>query len=148
MDAIKQCTDKNIIKKILQHQDVRGWLTDDNSPVDHEPVIHPSIIYLVDETENGVIRIDPMNGISCFVHIATTPKMWGAGHEFVKDAIKWGFENTPYLKVVAFIPVFNEHTVKLVKDVGFKQEGICRKSFLKNWVLHDQLIFGLCKGEI
>jgi len=139
--------DPAIISRIVNNTKVSDWVSDDHSPQPHLPVIHPSIIYLVDETECGVIRIDPMNCISCYVHIATTPKMWGSGHKFVKEAIEWGFKNTKYLKVVAYVPSFNDHTLKLVQDVGFRQEGICRKSFLKNWKLHDQIIFGLSKGE-
>ncbi|MBC8438992.1 MAG: GNAT family N-acetyltransferase [Deltaproteobacteria bacterium] len=144
---IFRCIDKSLISGIVNDPKVYDYLIDDNS-VNHEPVIHPSIIYLVNDTKQGVIRIDPMNSISCYVHIATTPKMWGTGHAFVKEAIDWGFRNTKYLKVVALIPEYNDRTIKLVTDVGFKREGVCRKSFLKNWKLHDQIIFGLCKGEI
>jgi RimJ/RimL family protein N-acetyltransferase len=145
---VKHCIDPDVISKIVNHKDVCGWLSDDLSPKVHIPVIHPSVIYIVDDTEQGVIRVDPMNGITCKVHIATTPKMWGTGHTFVKEAIEWGFNHTGYLKVVAYIPAFNDHTLKLVRDVGFIQEGICTKSFLKDWKLHDQIIFGLRKGEI
>lgn len=145
---INRCIDIDVISKIITHSDVVNWLTDDNSPKENIPVIHPSIIYLVDEKETGVIRVDPMNSISCYVHIATTPKMWGNGHKFVKEAIEWGFKNTGYLKIVALIPVFNKHTINLVMDLGFKKEGVCTKSFLKNWVIHDQLIFGLYKGDL
>jgi len=143
---IYRCVDPNVISGIINHPKVYNYLTEDSSSP-HQPVIHPSIIYLVDDNNQGVIRVDPMNSTSCYVHIATTPKMWGAGHEFVKEAISWGFKNTQYLKIVALVPAFNECTLKLVREVGFKEEGVCTKSFLKNWKLHDQIIFGFCKGD-
>ena len=145
---IKRCIDISVIKSILTHKDVLDWVTDDNSPIPYDPVIHPSIIYLVDEKEQGVIRIDPFNGIACTVHIATLPDMWGNAHEFCKEAIEWGFTFTKYLKVIAFIPGYNKNAIKLVTDIGFKKEGVLTKSFLKNWKLHDQIIFGFCKGEL
>lgn len=145
---IERCIDKAVLTRIFNHPKVFDYLTDDLSPEFYEPVIHPQVTYLVDETKEGVIRLDPMNGMCCSVHIATTPKMWGTAHEFCKSAIKWGFRNTPYQKVVAIVPVFNDMTLKLVRDIGFTQEGLLKKSFLKNWNLHDQVVFGLCKGDI
>lgn len=144
---IERTINKEAICRVFNHPQVFPWLTDDTSPPFYEPVIHPQVTYLIDDTKEGVIRIDPLNGISCNVHIATTPIMWGSAHGFVRDAIKWGFENTKYMKVVAIVPAFNDLTLKLVKEVGFIQEGILKRSFLKNWKLHDQVIFGLSKRD-
>ena len=143
---IYNCTDKAVIENIVLHPKVMLWLTDDNS--DHyEVIMHPQIYYLVNEEGSGVLRVDPMNSVTCFGHIATLPKLWGHGHEFTSEAITWIFANTLYQKVVGIIPAYNEKVIKLAKDLKFKQEGVLTKSFLKNWVLADQLIFGLSKGD-
>ncbi len=144
---IQVCVDKDVISRVFNHPKVYPFITDDLSPQFYEPVLHPQIQYLVDESQEGVIRVDPLNGIACTVHIATTPKMWGRAHDFVKEAIQWGFANTTYQKVVAMVPAFNDHTLKLVRDVGFAQEGVLKKSFLKSWKHHDQIVFGLFKGD-
>ena len=60
---VEACIDVEVISRILNHPEVRDWLTDDNSPGNYIPVIHPSVIYLVDDSKNGVIRIDPMNSV-------------------------------------------------------------------------------------
>ena len=143
---IYNCTDKAVIENIILHPKVMHWLTDDNS-THYDVVMHPQIYYLVNKANTGVIRLDPMNSITCSAHIATLPELWGKGHKFFHDAFVWGMENTLYQKVVAIIPAYNERTIKLVKDFNFKQEGVLTKSFLKNWVLADQLIFGLNKGD-
>ena len=143
---IYNCTDKSVIKNIVLHPKVMLWLSDDNS-ADYEVIIHPQIYYLVNEENSGVIRVDKMNSITCSVHIATLPSLWGNGHAFVQEALEWGFANTLYQKVVGIIPAYNEKVIRLVKDFNFKQEGVLTKSFLKNWVLADQLIFGLSKGD-
>ncbi len=145
---VKPCTNKEDIARILNHPKVYGWLTDIRSPKEYEPIIHESVIYLMDETKAGVIRIDPMNGITCCMHIAALPEMWGKTKVFVQDVIRWTFTNTGYMKVTAFIPVDNKLAIKLARDVGMVQEGILTKSYLRNWKVLDQIIFGLYKGDM
>lgn len=140
-------TDKELISSILNHPKIYKLSTDDCSPEVYEPVIHPSIIYLTNSTKTGIIRIDPMNGICCQVHAALLPEVWGSGLGFVKEAIEWGFINTKYMKIMAMIPEYNRLVIKIVKDCGFAKEGILKKSFLKNWKMHGQVIYGLTKNE-
>jgi len=140
-------TDKELISKILNHPKVYKWITDDCSPKVYWPVIHPSIIYLTDETQSAVVRIDPMNGICCQVHFALLPEAWGRGLEIVKEAISWGFKTTRYMKIVAIIPDYNRPIIKIVKECGFTKEGTLKKSFLKNWKMRNQIIYGLTKNE-
>ena len=143
---IYNCIDKNVIENIILHPKVMLWLTDDNSK-NYAVIIHPQVKYLVNEEHTGVIRVDPMNSITCSLHMATLPELWGHGYEFATEALEWGFKNTLYQKIVAIIPAYNERIIKLVQKMNFKQEGILTKSFLKNWVLVDQLIFSLNKGD-
>lgn len=143
---IYNCIDKAKIENIILHPEVINWLTDDNSK-NYEVILHPRIYYLMNETSDGVIRVDPLNGVTCSVHIATLPTLWGQGHKFVQEALEWGFTNTVYQKIVGIIPVYNDRVIKLVKDFKFKEEGRLTKSFLKNWILCDQLIFSLNKGD-
>ena len=146
--TVHRSVDKQAITQVLNHPQVFHSLTDDRSPFFYEATVAPHIIYLMDETQHGVIRIDPVNGITCSAHIATMPEMRGTAVDFVKDALDWGFRYTHYLKVMALIPVFNKNAMSLATRSGFEREGILKKSFLKNWKLHDQIIFGLCKkGE-
>ena len=120
-------------------------MSDDCSSINYETIINKNIIYLMNEEKTGVIRIDPFNGCTCQAHIATLPELWGKADQFVKEALCWGFTYTRYLKVIAFIPIFNKLTIRLVKNNGFREEGCILKSFLKNWKLHNLLIFGLTK---
>ena len=145
--VIYRSVDIDDISKVLNHPRVFHFLTDDLSPAFYEPVISPQVIYLMNKQKTGVVRIDPMNGVTCNAHIATLPEMWGDAVSFVKEALVWGFKNTKYLKVLAMVPEFNEHAIALMPKSGFVREGVLRKSFLKNWKLHDQIVFGLCKGD-
>ncbi len=144
---IYNCINKAVIENIILHPKVMDWLTDDNSK-HYEVVLHPQIYYLVNEANTGVIRLDPINSVTCSVHIATLPELWGKASSFAQEAIEWNFKNTLYQKVVAIIPEYNDRTIKFAKKFNFKQEGVLTKSFLKNWVLADQLILSLNKGDI
>ena len=79
---IKRSLDKEAISKVFNHPQVFPFLPDDISPAFYDPVIHPQVMYLMDEEDRGVVRVDPVNGITCSVHIATTPDMWGDALHF------------------------------------------------------------------
>ena len=143
---IYRCEDPEVISNIIHHPEVIDFLTDDGAS-SMQVQIHPSIIYLTNSAHTGLIQAVPMNVVMCQVHIATTPDLWGKGHDFVAEAIQWGFTNTLYQKIIGMIPAYNYRTINLIEDLGFIREGILKKSFLKNWILHDQLIYSLSKGE-
>ena len=136
--------DLNLVKSILNHPKVKDMVADDSTPEPYEP---PEGFYLTNEEETGILRIDQVNGICCSVHIAAHPNLWGKAEEFVKSAIEWGMENTGYNKVLAFVPSFNRLTIRLCRACGFEQEGVAKRSILKNWRFHDQILFGLSKTD-
>ena len=144
---IKSSIDKEAIKKVFNNKKIFKRISDDCYPCEYEPTTDKRFIYLLDDTESGVVKLEQMNGICCQSHIALLPVMWGKGIEFVEESIRWVMQNTVYVKTITMIPVFNRLTIKLVKNCGFHQEGLIKKSFLKNWKLHDQAIFGLTKYE-
>jgi len=133
------------VAKILNHPKVFGMATDDTSP---DPAVpDPDAFYIIDDEESGVVRVDHVNGVCCMVHIAALPNLWGRTKDFAKEALDWGFRNTGYMKVLAMVPVFNLLAIRLCKASGFKVEGHAKKSFLKNWELHNQILFGLTKSD-
>lgn len=141
---------KNIdeVSRVLNHPKVYSWVSDDFSSKPYVPPVNENIVYLMDETKRGVVVIHPMNSIACYIHIALTPEMWGNGVKFAKDCILWGVENTRYMKAVVMIPIFNRLTIRLVKKCGFKKEGLLKKSFLKDWKLYDQEVYGITKAQV
>jgi len=143
---VKQTTDKELIEKIFNHPDVYPWISDDSSPSHYTPEMN-GYIYLTDETKSGIISIQPWNGITCQVHMASIPEMWGRGHEMVKEALEWGFKNTRFSKVLGIVPDYNEFIIKLLEDLNFKQEGRIKDSWQKNWKKHDQVIYGISKYD-
>ena len=136
--------DLESVSKILNHPDVYSKMFDDATP---EPIKPAEGFYIINQEHTGVVRVDRMNGICCSVHIATLPELWGKAYEFTIEALGWGFENTSFIKIIAIIPEFNRPAMCLCSRCGFQREGWIKKSFLKRWELHDQILFGLNKSD-
>lgn len=133
------------VARIINHPQVYNMISDDLSQPPYVP--RPYEFYVINEEKTGVIRIDPMNGIMCQVHTSCMPELWGHAKDFVAEAIAWGWENTRYSKIISFVPDFNPLAARLCQMCGFKKEGVIKKSFLKNFKLYDQTIYGLSKYE-
>ena len=143
---ISRTRDKKTILKVLKHPKVWPWISDDCSPENYTPLLQENVIYLTEESKMGIIRIDPMNGICGSVHISTRPELWGKTVEFAEAARAWTFKHTRYVKLVAMVPSYNRLALRLIKKLGFECEGTIKKSLLKNWELHDVILFGLNKA--
>ncbi len=137
--------DMEAVANIFNHPKVYEWVSDDTCVPPFIP--DPSHLYLMNEEKTGAIRVDPLNGVTCMVHIATLPELRKGTKQFVEEAIEWVFEKTTYSKIVSLAPECNRAAVVFGKRCGFKVEGKMTKSFLKNWKLYDQVVFGLSKYD-
>lgn len=142
--SVHKTDDLEAVARILNHPRVFRMLADDSTP---SPYVPTGGFHVMNDAKTGVVRIDPMNGICCVVHIAAMPELWGKANEFAMDVITWGFENTLFVKAVAMIPKFNRLTINLCLDCGFVLEGRLIKAFQKNWEYHDLVILGLTKTD-
>lgn len=132
------------VSTILNHPKVYRMISDDLSPERYDPV---EALYVINDEKTGTGRADPFTGTCCSVHIAATPELWGKAESFAREAIGWVFSNTIYSKMVAFIPEYNRLAISLANRCGFSKEGLIHKSFLKNFVLYNQVVLGLTKRE-
>lgn len=144
---IKRTTNEKDIARIINHPKVWDMVADDLSQKPYVPIMDDSIIYLINKHKTGLIRIDPVNGITGQVHTTAIPELWGKAVGFVKESTIWLFDNTRYMKVITFIPTYNKLAIKLAIKSGMEQEGCIKESFLKGWKLYDQIIYGLTKEQ-
>ena len=142
---INRATDMEAVSRIFNHPKVYEWVSDDSAIPPYIP--DPGHFYLMNEEKTVVGRIDQMNGVTCIIHIASFPEMLGSVYPFMIEGRDWLFKNTSYVKIVGIVPEYNKAAIALGKRCGFKIEGKITKSFLKDWVLHDQIIFGLSKYD-
>lgn len=73
------------------------------------------------------------------------------GKGFMTEAnraiIEYGFENMDLNRIEAFTGTNNTASHKLLKKLGFKEEGLLREHYFKNNRIEDSLCFGLLKKE-
>ncbi len=95
----------------------------------------------------GVVAFIPQTPIVYKFHPAFLPDKWGDEQitDLTRLALDWAWKNLPVQKIVATFPVMYKSTLRLGQRVGFKREGINRKSFLKDGELHDQYYLGLTR---
>lgn len=139
---VHKSDDLEAVAKIMNHPRVYRMIADDLTP---DTIIPEGAFYIMNDKKTGVIKVEPINGISCSVHISTLPSLWGRADEFVLSAIGWGFKNTLFTKIIAMIPEYNRLATCMCLKCGFDIEGILHKSVQKNWKYYDMTILGLTK---
>ena len=74
---------------------------------------------------------------------------WGQGimTEALDEMLRFGFEDYGLNRIVAKVMKDNAGSVKVLKKLGFVQEGLLRESLYKNGRYHDLMIFSILKSE-
>lgn len=124
--------------------EIKRYLVDDGGELTKEG----NFIGVVDEGKPaGAFLIKPMNDYCYEIHGGVHPDYWGQGPKVCDTMGLFLFNTTPCLKIVAIIPSFNRLMISCVKRLGMTQEGIITKSFMKGFKMHNQIVFGMTKGE-
>lgn len=142
---MRPSTDYDAIKKIFSDESVFDLLTDDNTPRDFE--VPQGVGYLLSDERDGVVMLVPRNSVEVECHICVLPSAKHKAYYYGERSLAYLFKETNCQKATAMIPEHNKQVYKYCMKLGFKQEGVNRKSFLKNGKLQDQNLVGLTKEE-
>lgn len=152
-----RATKKDIphINFILSQDEVFQYCIDDNFPGEHRwrvgriltdigayiSLPNPYCVFIALPTSNSIIHE---------VHVAVS--LEGRGKEAIlaaRQSIKEFFNDNPTVhKLIGFTPINLKRALAFSRMVGFTKEGICKKSFLKDGELHDQMICGFSREEV
>lgn len=121
-------------------------ISEDDAPVYHPDVINEYWVGIYDDGLIGIYRIHPLNSICFQIHAFMMDR---TKKESGKVILQWCVHNIEDMqKLIAEIPVIYQNVYYYTKKQGFKDEGINRKSFMKNDKLHDQYRLGITRSEI
>lgn len=86
--------------------------------------------------------------IDCQAHMVFFDRKPAEKRELCMKVVKWMFHNWPLERMTVMPPVMYTRTVRFLKDAGFKQEGLKRRSALIGGRWWDQAMFGITRSEV
>lgn len=149
-----ECTDDlALVRQIITHPRIWPHITDDGcgKPEDFTPQVHDSIKYVIVEngTLQGMFMFAKQNSATWEVHTCMLPGSWGETAKQAAAGVReWIWQNTDCQRIVTTIPVYNRLAVKFAKQSGMSEYGRNPKSFLKDGVLHDQILMGVSRCRL
>jgi RimJ/RimL family protein N-acetyltransferase len=82
------------------------------------------------------------------IHMYAMPNKCNKWKSIVKSVLEWLYSKENINKVIALVGVNHKTTYKLLKKIGFTQEGLIKESYLKDGKFHDQYVMGLTRKDI
>jgi RimJ/RimL family protein N-acetyltransferase len=97
----------------------------------------------------GLHEIDSKDRNATFGIVIGEKDYWskGYGTEAARLVINYGFQQLNLHRISSAAFAFNERSIKLHKEVGFREEGRLRQAMFKNGQYHDRVEFGLLREE-
>ncbi|MCH8569612.1 MAG: GNAT family N-acetyltransferase [Balneolales bacterium] len=114
-----------------------------------------SIMEIYHSEDKKLIGIVDIHGIDfinnrCFLECTIADKSYrdqGLGTQAFKLAMEYCFNTLNMNKVMSSAFDFNEKWIRILSNLGFKEEGRLREHALKNGSYSDKLMFGMLKAE-
>jgi RimJ/RimL family protein N-acetyltransferase len=97
----------------------------------------------------GLHGIDSKDRNATFGIVIGEKDYWnrGYGTEAAGLLINYGFQQLNLHRISSYAFDFNERSIKLHKNLGFREEGRLRQATFKNGQYHDHVQFGLLREE-
>jgi len=151
---VQTTSNVDLIKEVLNDQRLYEVTTEDGTgPLEtfNPDVIDTIWVALIDdETIIGFMIAEQVSKAVLSVHVAIRSDEWGNSKrnvELGKQAIALLLSAETIHKVVAQIPVEDQHVLRYAQRVGLRREGINRESFLRKGKLLDQYYMGMVEPQ-
>lgn len=149
--TFERTKDYALVKKIATHPRVFPFISDDFSPSTeaYQPLEGEGIWYvLVKDGDEllGMWAFAMENGVCWKVHTCLLPNAWGArAKQAAREMAEWVWANTICQRIITDVPEENRLALKLAKEAGMIEFGRNPKSYMKDGILHDQILLGISK---
>jgi hypothetical protein len=141
--------DINFVNYILTHESIYEYISDDlecDKNILAKAALSNNSMLLISPNAFTIYLLNRINCITVEVHTNILPEGRGdTGIKAGRESIRWVFDNTVYKKIISWVPSFNKQAAVYAVKCGFRREGVCEKSFQKNGIIYDMILYGICK---
>lgn len=137
---------------MLVMTEVWDFLTDDSDLriENYQPTLHDdSRWYIISHNGQvaGAFWMRRVNAVTWEAHANVRPKFWGnkSGTAMCQLALDEMIRDTGAKKIISLIPDSSPAVQRMAEAIGFKREGVQKKSWLKNGKLYDQIHYGITR---
>ena len=141
-----------LIRAIVTHPKVWPHVGDDFTPCADawRPQFAPYLLYLLAKDGDEVLGVFAyeIRGACWEVHLAMLPGAWGPRASLAwAEMLAWLWAHTPCRRLIASVPAYNRIALHFAKRGGMRQFAVNERSYMKDGVLHDQILLGLSRPE-
>ena len=164
--------DAALIRAIVTHPRLWPHVGDDFTPCADawRPEFAPYLLYLLCKDAHEPLRggrdeaallsepktPEDVLGLWLFVirgacwetHACMLPGVWGAqATRCAREMFAWLWRSTPCRRLIASIPAYNRPALAFAARIGMTRFAVNERSYLRDGVLYDQILFGLSRPE-
>lgn len=151
-EAVERTFDTALVRSVISNPKLRA--ASYGAQVEaFDPKTQPEIYYLAcyrGEDVIGLVIFHTFNSLdSCQGHICYLPEYWGT-HLFhiTTLAMRWIFDNTRFIKIVALIPDRYPLVLKHALHAGMKKEGYIVNSVISDGKPDNMTLLGIDKWSV
>lgn len=151
MVRIERTRDWLYVREVITHHKIWPHVSDGTGDRSTwQPEASEVVYWLVPYASKplGVFMVHPHSAVCFEVHTALLPLAYGElAAQAAKALIAWVFENTSCRKLITAVPVYNRLARRFAIHAGMQEEGVNRKSFLRDNEMIDQVMLGITHEE-
>jgi RimJ/RimL family protein N-acetyltransferase len=150
---LERTKDLELIKTFMMQPEIYKYASEDNASLDPDFTESGREIWLLAVEDNeaiGIVNSHLENGTTGWFHPYILRSHKEKYLALVNLFLKWFDQFFPVeiQKLNAYIPTYARKAYEIAMRAGFKDEGLNRKSYLKNGKLWDRHLIGLIRGEL
>jgi hypothetical protein len=120
-----------------------------NDPVSFWENILNDCVVLETDDGGGILTLSNVKpGLRAEAHLTFFDRKLSPRIELIRDCLVWAFLTYDLYRVEVFIPALGHTLRRVLKKIGFKEEGTLRRRSWYNGNLIDTIVLGILREEV
>jgi RimJ/RimL family protein N-acetyltransferase len=150
----ERTTDYELIRAMATRPEVWDAVSDDFAqPVENWAPMRSDLLWYViardGEEVLGFWMFVPHSPVSWEIHTCLLPECgYRRARLAAREMLDWLWRKTSIVRLVTNVPEYNRAARAFAKAAGMVEFGTNERSYMKNGVLHDQIMLGISRPEV